>query len=158
MITQQTKEQLGIYIRWMVYSDVPEVLQIEKQSFDYPWEEEDLLRCLRQPNHIGMVAELDRKVVGFMIYEMKMSELHVLNFAVHPKYRRNGVGRRMVGNLIKSLRIDRRTHITLNLRETNLGAQLFFRSQRFRVISTFRGYYRDSGEDAYFMEYKMDGL
>ena len=124
----------GIHIRWMIRRDMPDVLRTETESFDYAWTEEDFLRCLRQRNCIGMVAEHNDRVVGFMIYELHKNKLHILNFAVHPGYRRFGVGAQMVAKLISKLSSHRRTRITLEVRETNLGAQLFFRSQGFLAV------------------------
>ena len=86
MSTNRTeKEQVRVHIRWMIRRDMPEVLQTEQESFEYSWTEEDFLRCLRQRNCIGMVAEQGEKVVGFMIYELHKNKLHILNFAVHPE-------------------------------------------------------------------------
>jgi ribosomal-protein-alanine N-acetyltransferase len=62
------KLQLPVHIRWMIRRDMPEVLHTEQGAFEYAWTEEDFLRCLRQRNCIGMVAEQGEKVVGFMIY------------------------------------------------------------------------------------------
>src|SRR5437867_2420708 len=76
------KEQVRVHIRWMIRRDMPEVLHAEQQSFEFAWTEEDFLRCLRQRNCIGMVAEQSEKVVGFMIYELQKAKLHILNFAV----------------------------------------------------------------------------
>jgi len=56
-----------------------------------------------------MVAEHDEKVVGFMIYELHKTRLHILNFAVAPQYRRLGIGRQMVTKLIGKLSSHRRT-------------------------------------------------
>src|SRR5690242_21503576 len=138
----------------MIRCSMPEVLQSEQESFEYSCSEEDFLRCLRQRNCIGMVAEQGEKVVGFMIYELHKSKLHILNFAVHPACRRAGVGSQMVAKLISKLSSHRRTRITLEVRETNLGAQLFFRSQGFRATRVLRSYYEDSGEDAFLMQYR----
>jgi ribosomal-protein-alanine N-acetyltransferase len=149
------KEQLRVHIRWMIRRDMPEVLQTEQESFEFSWSEEDFLRCLRQRNCIGMVAEQGEKVVGFMIYELHKAKLHILNFAVHPQCRRAGVGAQMVTKLISKLSSHRRTRITLEVRETNLPAQLFFRSQAFRAVRVLRGFYEDSGEDAFLMQYKL---
>jgi ribosomal-protein-alanine N-acetyltransferase len=156
MSTNRTeKEQVRVHIRWMIRRDMPEVLQTEQESFEYAWTEEDFLSCLRQRNCIGMVAEQGEKVVGFMIYELHKSKLHILNFAVHPCCRRFGIGSQMVGKLISKLSSHRRTRITLEVRETNLPAQLFFRSQGFRAVRVLRGYYEDSGEDAFLMQYRF---
>ena len=148
-------EQVRVHIRWMIRRDMPEVLQTEQESFEYAWTEEDFLRCLRQRNCIGMVAEKGEKVVGFMIYELHKAKLHILNFAVHPSWRRAGVGAQMVGKLISKLSSHRRTRITLEVRETNLAAQLFFRAQGFKAVRVLRGFYEDSGEDAFLMQYRL---
>jgi len=134
---------------------MPDVLHTEQESFEYPWSEEDFLRCLRQRNCIGMVAEQGERVVGFMIYELHKNKLHILNFAVHPGYRRLGVGAQMVAKLIGKLSSHRRTRITLEVRETNLAAQLFFRNQGFKAVRVLRSFYEDSGEDAYLLQYRL---
>ena len=150
-----TRDAVCVHIRWMIRRDMPEVLQAEQESFEYAWTEEDFLRCLRQRNCIGMVAEQGEKVVGFMIYELHKAKLHILNFAVSPACRRAGVGAQMVAKLISKLSSHRRTRITLEVRETNLPAQLFFRAQGFRAMRVLRAYYEDSREDAYLMEYAL---
>jgi ribosomal-protein-alanine N-acetyltransferase len=139
----------------MIRRDMPEVLQIETQSFEFAWTEEDFLRCLRQRNCIGMVAEHGEKVVGFMIYELHKAKLHIMNFAVHQQWRRLGVGAQMIVKLIGKLSSHRRTRVTLEVRETNLPAQLFFHKQDFRAVRVLRGFYGDSGEDAFLMEYRF---
>src|SRR6187455_2102270 len=139
----------------MIRRDMPEVLQIEEDSYDHPWSEEDFLRCLRQRNCIGMVAELGEKVVGFMIYELHKSKLHVLNFAVSPEHRRRGIGAQMIQKLVTKLSSHRRTAITLEVRETNLAAQLFFRGAGFKAVRVMREFFDDTGEDAYLLQYRF---
>ena len=147
------KQEVCVHIRWMIRRDMPEVLEIEGSGFEFPWSEEDFIRCLRQRNCIGMVAEFDERVVGFMIYELHKSRLHVLNFAVHPAFRRRGVGQAMIGKLIGKLSHQRRDRILLEVRETNLAAQLFFRAAGFRAVSVLRDFYEDTTEDAYLMQF-----
>ncbi|MCA9148737.1 MAG: ribosomal protein S18-alanine N-acetyltransferase [Planctomycetales bacterium] len=146
------KQELRVHIRWMIRRDMPEVLEIERQSFEFPWSEEDFIRCLRQRNCIGMVAEHDDKIVGFMIYELHKNRLHILNFAVHEDFRRSGIGRQMNSKLNSKLSHQRRTRILLEVRETNLDAQLFFRAAGYRAVSVLRDFYDDTTEDAYLME------
>jgi ribosomal-protein-alanine N-acetyltransferase len=147
------KPQLRVHIRWMIRRDMPEVLEIERASFEFPWFEEDFIRCLRQRNCIGMVAEHAERVVGFMIYELHKTRLHILNFAVAPHVRRRAIGRQMVDKLVGKLSSQRRTDITLEVRETNLSAQVFFRESGFRATNVLRDFYDDSPEDAYVMQY-----
>lgn len=143
-----------VHIRWMIRRDMPAVLAIEEQSFEFAWTEDDFIRCLRQRNCIGMVAEQDDQVVGFMIYELHKNRLHVLNFAVAQHMRRQGIGRAMVGKLLSKLSHERRNRIMLEVRETNLDAQLFFKQIGFRAVSVLRDFYDDSDEDAYVMQYR----
>lgn len=147
---------MDVHIRWMIRRDMPEVLEIEQASFEFPWTEEDFIRCLRQRNCIGMVAEYDEKVVGFMIYELHRDQLHVLNFCVGPDVRRRGIGAQMVNKLFGKLSQQRRNQITLEIRETNLAAQVFYRNLGFRAISVLRDYYDDTVEDAYVMQYMFE--
>jgi ribosomal-protein-alanine N-acetyltransferase len=141
----------------MIRRDMAEVLKIERESFEYHWTEEDFLCCLRQRNCIGMVAEHDNQVVGFMIYELYKSKLHVLNFAVGAEARRLGVGMQMIDKLVTKLSQQRRKQILLEVRETNLNAQLFFQRQGFRALCVLRDHYQDTCEDAYVMQYRLDG-
>jgi ribosomal-protein-alanine N-acetyltransferase len=138
------------HVRWMISRDMPDVLETERRSFDYPWTEEDFLRVLRQRNMIGMVAERGERVVGFMIYILEKKKLHVSNFAVHPDWRRKGVGQAMVERLVSKLSSHRRTRITLHTSEQNLGDQKFFRAMGFLALRVERGFYAESGEDAYY--------
>jgi ribosomal-protein-alanine N-acetyltransferase len=150
----EQKQLVRTHIRWMIRRDMPEVLAIESASFEFPWLEDDFIRCLRQRNCIGMVAEHDDRVVGFMIYELNKNRIQVLNFATVPEMRRRGVGTQMVRKLVGKLSAQRRTRILLEVRETNLAAQLFFRDAGFRAISVLRDYYEDTPEDAYLMQYR----
>jgi ribosomal-protein-alanine N-acetyltransferase len=143
-----------VHIRWMIRRDMPSVLAIEEASFEFPWSEEEFIRCLRQRNCIGMVAESDDEVVGFMIYELHKNRLHLLNFAVAPEFRRTSVGSSMIEKLTGKLSLERRSRIMLEVRETNLDAQLFFKSLGFRAISVLRDFYEDTTEDAYLMQYR----
>jgi ribosomal-protein-alanine N-acetyltransferase len=148
------KQEVRVHIRWMIRRDMPEVLDIEHQSFEFPWSSEDFIRCLRQRNCIGMVAEHDDRVVGFMIYELQKTRIHVLNFAVHGQFQRRGVGSQMLAKLIAKLSLQHRSRVMLEVRETNLAAQLFFRENGFRAVSVLHGYYHDTPEDAYLMQFR----
>lgn len=148
------RQEVRVHIRWMIRRDMPEVLAIEAGGFEFSWCEDDFIRCLRQRNCIGMVAEDEDRVAGFMIYELHKSRIHVLNFAVAEDFRRRGVGSQMIAKLIAKLSSQRRSRLVLEVRETNLAAQLFFRENGFRAVSVLRSYYADSPEDAYIMQYR----
>lgn len=144
----------SVYLRWMIRSDLQDVLSIEEASFEFAWSEDDFIRCLRQRSVIGMVAEQNSEIVGFMIYDLHRTHIQVLNFCTHPWYLRRGVGTSMFEKLESKLN-ERRDRLRTAVRETNLPAQLFFRTMGFRAVSVERNFYEESPEDAYLMEYRL---
>ena len=80
---QATKNKLTTHVRWMIRRDMQDVLDIEKTCFEFPWQEDDFIRWLRNRNVIGMVCEAGERTAGFMVYEILKNKIHILNFAVH---------------------------------------------------------------------------
>ena len=152
MSQQATKDTT---IRWMIRRDMPEVMAIENTAFEFPWSQEDFERTLRQRNCIAHVAERDETIVGFMVYELEANRIILLNMAVKPGHQRTGVGSSMIAKLTEKLSKQRRQQIWLDVRETNLPAQKFFRGHGFRAAGILRGIYDGSDEDAYRMVYSV---
>lgn len=158
------KPKRNYHRRWMIRRDLPRVLAIEGVSFENPWSEEDFIRCLRQRNCIGQVIEdcppykgaSADLVIGFVLYELHKNRLHILNFAIDPWQRRNGVGSYLLTFLKDKLHKDRRNRIMLEVRESNLDAQLFFARNGFKAISTLHDFYEDTSEDAYLFQFKIE--
>ena len=140
---------LNLHIRWMIRKDMSPVLDIEADSFEFPWLEDDFIRCLRKRNCIGMVAEHDEQVIGYMIYELSRNYIYLLNFVVAPAFRRQGVGRQMVKKLLGKMSPQRRRVLEFVVRERNVDAQLFFHAMGMKGVAILRGHYEDTGEDAY---------
>lgn len=151
-----SRERLAVDVRWLIRRDMQEVLRIEFDSFEFPWVDEDFMNVLRQRNCIGMIAEYNHAVVGYMVYELHSKHLEILNFAVAPEVRRMGVGARMIQRLIDKLSQQGRNELLLACRERNLDGQLFFRNQGFRAIKVLRNHYEETDEDAYVMQFRLD--
>jgi ribosomal-protein-alanine N-acetyltransferase len=154
-----TKTEVGAKIRWMNSRDLPEVVDIEKESFEFAWTDEDFKSVLRERNVIGMVCEHTERIRGFMVYALEIDRLHILNFAVAPWARRRGFGEEMVCKLLGKLTGHttkiKRNRIVLEVRETNLEAQLFFKAMKFEATECIRGHYDDTAEDAYRFVYEV---
>jgi len=142
------REKVAVHIRWMIRRDLPEVLAIENQVFEYPWNERDFRMVLNQ-NSFAFVAEVGNKIVGFDVLEFHRRKIHLISLGVHPDHQRQSVGHQLTRRALAKLSPGKRTHLVTDVRETNLAAQLFFRSQGFGAVGILRGYYEDSGEDAY---------
>ncbi len=145
--------KLRVHIRWMIRRDMPEVLDIERQSFEFPWSEDDFVRCLRQRNCIGMVAEHGDRVVGFMIYELHKTRLHILEFrrgAAVPPPRRSA--RRWCTSWSASFPASAAPDHAGSARDEPDGPALLPRTG-FRARNVLRDFYDDTPEDAYLMQF-----
>lgn len=160
---EQREQCSRLHIRWMIRRDIPEVLRIETLSQEHPWCEEDFLKCLRQRNCIGMVAESGEDVCGFMIYELFRKKLSILNFAVHPKHRFQGIGAQMAEKLVSKLSSHQRIVVEIPVRETNLDAQAFLRAVSvgyndwgFRAVELIENAYLETDESAIVFAYNLN--
>lgn len=130
-----TRTNVQVNIRWMVRRDMVDVLRIEQASYMQPWDESEYLDCLRQRDHIGMVAEYKGRIVGAMVYQLCKRKIVLVNLAVDPEHRLRGVGSQMIQKLIGKLSTPYRPKMQTGVHETNLGAQLFLRSLGFQAIA-----------------------
>lgn len=141
-ISTQTSK-LRVDILWMTSRTMTEVLQIENEGSESPWTKEEFLRRLSQGNCIAMVAEHDDRVIGFMVFELYKTRLHLLNIAIAKGFRRRGVGSQLLNRLIGKLH-PRRTCFWVEVRERNLPAQRFFRASGLRAVSVLRNFFDDT--------------
>ena len=155
IVDRPKRDPLPVHIRWMVRSDMPEVLAIESDLFEFAWNEEAFVKILRQRNAIGMVCDYDEQIVAYMIYELHKTRFDVRNFGVRRDMQGRTIGRQMADKLKSKLSQERRRKISLEVRETNLDALLFFRSLGFRAVSILRDFYDNCAEDAILMEFAL---
>jgi len=89
-----------------------------------------------------------------MLYSVE-DEVHIMNIAIHPVQRRKGFGIYLVNHVIEDCSKDGGTEFFLEVREGNRGAQDLYRTLGFSVIGKRKGYYRETGEDAYVMHMSL---
>lgn len=146
-------------VRWLVRRDLDDVLRIERESFSHAWNAQDFREAMKCTSIIGMVADLQTKhshtIVGYMLYEVRKQSLELINLAVDAKHRRTGAGRAMLSKLRDKMRSHHRPRMFTRVRESNVGAHLFFKAAGWTATKVLRGYFDDSGEDAYL--FRFDG-
>ncbi len=154
---QINRNTVAVQIRRLIERDMPEVLAIEHESFNYPWPREEFLSSRQQRDRVHMVAERDGLIVGFMIYEHLEARFRLMSCAVGIRHRRTRVGRQMIRRLVNELSRQRLREIMLEVRETNLAAQLFFKAMGFLALGILPNRYQDydCSEDAYLMRYLL---
>lgn len=142
-------------IRWLIRRDMPEVLAIERESFEFPWSERELIRALRRRNCVGMVAEYEERVVGHMVYALEKHRIELLTFAVAPDCRRRGIGTAMIEQLKGKLAPTRRCKIELLIGERKLVGQAFLQAMGFRAYELAQCPFEDSDDDGYRIRWHM---
>jgi len=155
----------------MVLSDVDQVMQIERVSFSAPWSARayryeitenihSTMRVVRpRPQWQGplgsalqrLMGNAPGPVLGYAGAWHLVDEIHVSTIAVHPGWRRRGLGELLLLSLLEQgLELEAR-RATLEVRVSNLGALALYRKYGFEILSVQRAYYSDNNEDAYIM-------
>ena len=132
-----------------MYSDLPAVLAIERRSFQTPWSLAMFVLELSKPSGICLAAEGDEGLIGYLVCSRYADVWHLMNVAVTPEWRRQGVASRLLESLFDEARPDAR--YTLEVRTSNRGAIAMYRRFGFRPAGHRRRYYHDNGEDALVM-------
>ena len=138
-----------IAVRRLVYSDLPAVLAIERRSFQTPWSLAMFVLELSKPAGICLAAEADGGLIGYLVCSRYADVWHLMNVAVTPEWRRQGVASRLLESLFDEARPDAR--YTLEVRTSNRGAIAMYRRFGFKPAGHRRRYYHDNGEDALVM-------
>jgi len=137
-------------VRDLAYADLPNVLGIERRSFPTPWSLAMFVLELSKPSGICLAAVRDGRLVGYMICARYDTIWHLMNVAVAPEWRRQGVASALLSTLYSRVE-DGQARITLEVRRSNGGAIDLYEREGFRVAGLRRRYYQDNGEDALVM-------
>ncbi len=137
----------------MRVEDLEEVLEIEALSFPIPWSRNSFLyELIENERAIYLIARNEfSKVIGYIGMWVVYEEGHITNLAAHPAYRRQGVARLLLSELIIKARENGVRHLTLEVRRSNLPAQDLYQKMGFVHMGVRRKYYLDNKEDAYIM-------
>lgn len=135
--------------------DLPAIRRIEAASFPSAWSRRLLVQILSRPDTEGEVVLQGVRVRGFYVTARLAHHTHVLNLAVDRSTRRQGLASYALRRVERRARSRGHRFIELEVRETNLAAQLLYRKAGYRAIEIKRGYYGD--EDGYLMRLLLDG-
>lgn len=129
-----------------------EVLALERLCFSNPWSYEAYRFELEDNQLADYLVVLDAgRVVGYGGMWLVMDEAHITNIAIHPRYRRRGLGELLLRCLMARAYLRGARRMTLEVRRSNRIAQRLYEKLGFRGVGYRRGYYSDNGEDALIM-------
>jgi ribosomal-protein-alanine N-acetyltransferase len=133
--------------------DLPELLAIELGSFNQPWSKASFLSELRKaPASLYLIRkEPLASILGYICFWTVADEIQLLNLAVHPDYRRQGLGRLLMTFLLLRAEEKGISKVFLEVRPSNQVAIALYRSLGFKNLYRRPGYYETDGEDALVM-------
>ena len=141
-----------IVIDPMRLKDIPNIMEVERLSFTTPWSRDAFIsELLENDRAYYLVAKVDGKAIAYVGVWLIAGEGHITNVAVHPKYRRKGIGRSLMLTLEELVTSKNGERMTLEVRKSNLLAQNLYKNLGYRNLGVRKGYYRDNNEDAVIM-------
>ena len=139
----------------MTAADIENVIAIERASFQFPWSTRFFLDELQVDCARSILAEVEGRIVGYVLFWFLPEEVDIHNIAVHPDFRRQGIGRLLLEQVVDTARRQERLRVTLDVRFSNAPAQNLYRSFGFVIRGLRKGYYSDNGEDALVMALEL---
>lgn len=174
---------MALTLRYMRLEDVPQVITIDKLSFDPPWSTRSYNYEITESNYSHMVVleeddaarpasglrrlvqSLNRtspprtsRVVAYGGLWHIVDEAHISTIATHPDERGKGYGEIVLAAMVRRSVTLNASYIVLEVRVSNVAAQALYKKYEFEIVDTKPRYYHNNGEDAYDMRLNIDDL
>jgi ribosomal-protein-alanine N-acetyltransferase len=142
------------YLRRMVENDLNSVLEIEHLSFPHPWRFSTFIGELENyPISIPFVIihRPNDRLMGYIILWFIQEEVQISNFALHPDFRRMGVGEAVLRDILDKVTKEGASEIFLEVRPSNSAARSLYEKLGFQILGKRKNYYQSPNEDALIM-------
>jgi len=147
------KEMTRVELRRLEMRDLNAIERIERASYPTPWSRSMFASELAKPSSICLGAfdlETD-ELAGYLVISRYVDAWHVMNIAVDPEHRRQGIATTLLERLFELTAGRGRRGYTLEVRVSNVGAVALYGRLGFKPRGVRRGYYTDNREDALIM-------
>ena len=135
-------------IETMNASHVAQIAELEKICFSDPWSERSIASELDNNLALWLTATEGNRVAGYIGSQTVLDETDMMNVAVHPEFRRQGIAELLVNTLVERLKSAGSRCLTLEVRASNLPAISLYEKLGFTEIGRRKNYYRNPREDA----------
>ena len=132
----------------MTAAHVAQIAQLEKVCISDPWSEHRIASELENELSLWLVALDGDAVAGYVGSQSVLGETDMMNIAVSPDYRRQGIGERLVTELVSWLKARGSHSLMLEVRASNLPAQKLYEKLGFQTVGRRPRYYHNPKEDA----------
>jgi ribosomal-protein-alanine N-acetyltransferase len=137
-------------MRRLLYTDLPQVIAIERRVFPTPWSLAMFVLELSKQTGICLAAVRERRLLGYLICSRYDTVWHLMNLAVDLDHQRTGLASVLLAELYARVG-DEQARFTLEVRRSNAVAIHLYEREGFRAAGVRRRYYQDNGEDALVM-------
>lgn len=121
---------------------------VEQECFNLPWSLNQCAQALKQQNFQAWGFWQNLQLLAYISFYHFSPELEILNFAVIPSRRRQGLGQKLLNLLLQASAKMDIEKIVLEVRETNLPAINLYKKSGFLLEGIRKNYYPDTGERA----------
>lgn len=132
-------------------SHIEGVFEVSKLSLAEAWNIESIEKELSNKLAKYFVALDENKVIGFLGMWVVFDEGDITNIAVHPEYRKQGIGNLLMDNLITLCKENNINSLTLEVRQSNLPAQNLYKKHGFKEEGIRKNFYDNPKENAIIM-------
>jgi ribosomal-protein-alanine N-acetyltransferase len=150
IVEADAKQPAPAKIRRLLYTDLPQVIAIERRVFPTPWSLAMFVLELSKQTGVCLAAVRERRLLGYLICSRYDTVWHVMNLAVDLEHQRMGLASVLLAELYERVGDDR-ARFTLEVRRSNAVAIHLYEREGFRAAGIRRRYYQDNGEDALVM-------
>ncbi len=155
-MTPANDQEPGWIFSPMRRKDIPEVMVVERLCFHDPWDKGAFEReTINTFSRSLLARDPSRRLLGYAMWWVAGPEFHLLNLAVHPAARRQGLGWELLQRVVLDARKEQAEFVALEVRTSNLAAKSLYQRAGFHTVGIRRRYYRD-GEDAEVMLLRLD--
>ena len=127
---------------------VSQIVHLEAQCFSDPWSEKSIASELENPLSLWLVAEENGQVWGYVGSQTVLDESDMMNVAVDPGFRRQGIARALIETLIAELSKMGSRCLRLEVRVSNENARALYARMGFQQLGLRKNYYHNPKEDA----------
>ncbi len=132
----------------MTADHVAQIAELEKMCFNDPWSEKSVASELHNSLSLWLIALDGDRVTGYVGSQSVLGESDMMNIAVHPDYRRQGIAEKLVNSLVAALKERGNHSLMLEVRVSNESARKLYEKLGFQQVGLRKNYYRNPREDA----------
>ncbi len=134
--------------------DLDKILVIENRTYSFPWSKEKFIDSFNNPSIEIQLILLDNKIVGYLLTLLSIEFIDILNICIDTQFQKQGLGKKLLDNLLARQKHSEIKSILLEVRESNRAAINFYQNYGFKLLDTRKKYYSNL-EDAKILRFQI---